>query len=90
MDVEAADGVVDSRDLQPDALDCVHGLQSLGTNFRAIHDGAAAEQPVGIIVQVVSSRSVVARSRLSKMKRYAWIRPAGPTNLSGFHQYEGH
>ena len=24
------------------------------------------------------------------MKRYAWIRPAGPTNLSGFHQYEGH
>ena len=53
MDIEAAGVVVDSRDLQPDALDCLKGLQSLGTNFRAIHDGAAAEQSVGIIVQVV-------------------------------------
>ena len=37
-----------------------------------------------------SSRCSVARSRLSKMNRYAWMRPAGPTNLSGFHQYDGH
>src|SRR6185437_2231411 len=37
-----------------------------------------------------SRRSPVARSRLSLMKRYAWISPAGPTNLSGFHHDEGH
>ena len=38
----------------------------------------------------LSSRSPVAWSRLSAMKRYACSRPAGPTNLSGFHQKLGH
>src|SRR5205085_6056397 len=38
----------------------------------------------------LSSRSLVARSRESAMKRYAASSPAGPTNLSGFHQKEGH
>src|SRR6188768_1102817 len=38
----------------------------------------------------LSSRSPVAWSRLSEMKRYACSRPAGPTNLSGFHQKLGH
>jgi len=37
-----------------------------------------------------SRRSRVARSRLSPMKRYAWISPAGPTNRSWFHHDEGH
>src|SRR6266852_8419048 len=37
-----------------------------------------------------SSRSLVARSRESAMKRYAASSPAGPTNLSGFHQNDGH
>src|SRR2546423_2294618 len=36
------------------------------------------------------SRSPVARSRESAMKRYAASSPAGPTNLSGFHQNDGH
>ena len=35
-------------------------------------------------------RSSVAVSRLSARKRYACKRPAGPTNLSGFHQNDGH
>src|SRR5207344_3359221 len=34
----------------------------------------------------LSRRSLVAWSRVSAMKRYACRRPAGPTNLSGFHQ----
>src|SRR3954447_16456798 len=34
----------------------------------------------------LSSRSLIATSRVSAMKRYAHKRPAGPTNLSGFHQ----
>src|SRR5512132_2584355 len=38
----------------------------------------------------LSRRSLVARSRESAMKRYACSRPAGPTNLSGFHQNDGH
>src|SRR5919106_5326410 len=38
----------------------------------------------------LSSRSEVAWSRVSAMKRYACSRPAGPTNLSGFHQNDGH
>src|SRR5215475_6734360 len=37
-----------------------------------------------------SRRAAVAWSRLSAMKRYAWSNPAGPTNLSGFHQNDGH
>jgi hypothetical protein len=32
----------------------------------------------------------VASSRESTMKRKACSKPAGPTNLSGFHQYDGH
>src|ERR1700682_6414179 len=38
----------------------------------------------------LSRRSLVASSRESAMKRYAASKPAGPTNLSGFHQKEGH
>src|SRR5688572_15804336 len=38
----------------------------------------------------LSSRSAVSWSRVSAMKRYACRRPAGPTNLSGFHQNDGH
>src|ERR1051326_8777953 len=38
----------------------------------------------------LSRRSLVAWSRLSARKRYACSRPAGPTNLSGFHQNDGH
>src|SRR6185369_656297 len=38
----------------------------------------------------LSRRSLVAWSRVSAMKRYACSRPAGPTNLSGFHQKDGH
>src|SRR2546428_6261266 len=38
----------------------------------------------------LSSRSAVAWSRVSAMKRYACKRPAGPTTLSGFHQNDGH
>src|SRR6185312_7161476 len=38
----------------------------------------------------LSSRSLRSRSRLSAMNRYAQSNPAGPTNLSGFHQYDGH
>src|SRR5690242_7182942 len=38
----------------------------------------------------LSRRSLVASSRLSAMKRYACSSPAGPTNLSGFHQKLGH
>ena len=53
MDIKAADVVGDSRDLQSDALDCVDRFQSLRTNLSAVHDGAAAEQSVGIVVQVV-------------------------------------
>src|SRR5512145_1635783 len=37
----------------------------------------------------LSKRSAVVWSRVSAMKRYACSRPAGPTNLSGFHQKEG-
>src|SRR5574343_1305881 len=37
----------------------------------------------------LSRRSLVAGSRVSAMKRYAASRPAGPTNLSGFHQNDG-
>src|SRR6201999_217084 len=37
----------------------------------------------------LSRRSPVASSRLSAMKRYACSSPAGPTNLSGFHQKLG-
>src|SRR6185437_11896590 len=38
----------------------------------------------------LSSRWLRSRSRLSAMNRYAQSNPAGPTNLSGFHQYDGH
>src|SRR5665647_220176 len=38
----------------------------------------------------LSSRSALAWSRLSARKRYACNNPAGPTNLSGFLQNEGH
>ena len=38
----------------------------------------------------LSKRSAVASSRLSAIKRYACNKPAGPTNLSGFHQNDGH
>src|SRR5471030_1967748 len=38
----------------------------------------------------LSRRSPVASSRLSAMNRYACNKPAGPTNLSGFHQKLGH
>src|SRR5215467_7046888 len=37
----------------------------------------------------LSRRSLVASSRESAMKRYAASSPAGPTNLSGFHQNDG-
>ncbi len=37
----------------------------------------------------LSRRSLVAWSRVSAMKRYAASSPAGPTNLSGFHQNDG-
>src|SRR5688572_4052066 len=37
----------------------------------------------------LSRRSAVVWSRVSAMKRYACSSPAGPTNLSGFHQKEG-
>src|SRR5690606_37782919 len=37
----------------------------------------------------LDKRSVVAVSRLSARKRYACSKPAGPMNLSGFHQNEG-
>jgi hypothetical protein len=65
------------------------GSSPLRADLGAIHDGAAAEQPVGIVVEVVEPL-LCCTVRLSKMKRYAWISPAGPTNLSGFHQYDGH
>src|ERR1700750_3411723 len=41
-------------------------------------------------VSRVYIRSLVAWSRESAMNRYAASRPAGPTNLSGFHQNDGH
>src|ERR1700685_785129 len=37
----------------------------------------------------LSKRSPVASSRESAIKRYACNKPAGPTNLSGFHQNDG-
>src|SRR6185369_14529683 len=37
-----------------------------------------------------SRRAPIASSRVSAMKRYAARSPAGPTNLSGFHQKDGH
>src|SRR5471030_2775265 len=37
-----------------------------------------------------SRRDSVSVSRLSIKKRYAASKPAGRTNLSGFHQNEGH
>jgi hypothetical protein len=36
-----------------------------------------------------SRRSAVAESRVSERNRYAWSSPAGPMNLSGFHQKNG-
>src|SRR4030095_7733218 len=38
----------------------------------------------------LSRRSFTFSSRVSAMKRYAHSSPAGPTNLSGFHQNDGH
>src|SRR5471032_2389107 len=37
----------------------------------------------------LSKRDCVSVSRLSIRKRYAANKPAGPTNLSGFHQNDG-
>ena len=47
MNVEAADVLGNSRDLQPDPLDRVHRLEPLRADLGAVHDRAAAEQPVG-------------------------------------------
>jgi hypothetical protein len=49
----AVDPLGDPCDLQPNAFDRVHRLQPLQADFGAIHDGAATEQPVGIVVRVV-------------------------------------
>jgi hypothetical protein len=53
MHIEAADTLGDPCDLQPNAFDRVHRLQPLRADFGAIHDDAATEQPVGIVVRVV-------------------------------------
>jgi ERCC4-type nuclease len=71
-------------------LDLADGLgrvQTLRADVNAVHDGVAAEQAVRIL-EIIETLVGGLVARIGD-EAVSASRPAGPTNLSGFHQNDG-